>query len=468
MSRRAVRLVLFIALSVYAAGPAPLRAQNARPGVVRGVVFDSLLTRAPLGGAEIWIETTNRMTRSDAEGQFTLSSLPPGHYELTFYHPILDSAGISLPAVGVDVVAGDSTMVALSTPGPAQAHHILCARDPLRQAGVLLGVVRDAADGKPLPGAIIAAHWTAYDLATGSVRSTQRSVEARTNTSGHVLLCGLPVDVALVISGRSEGDAIGMRVIDLAGRPFARADLDLAISTVTGSVKGVVRTKSGSLVPRATVLAVGTDASAQTDELGRFTLLGVTAGSGILEARAVGFMPGRAQTSVHPNEAQQIDIVVGDSVVVLDPVTVVGNYQPYLARVGFQQRRQTALGHFLDTTDIRQTGATRFEEVFRMVPGVQLRPNGSSYLLELQRGEGQIWNPTLGNYCAPLYFIDGVYYRLPPTQTPSVPVVPAEILGIEVYSNLFSAPPQYQRRDGACGVILVWTKRGIPKTKASQ
>ncbi len=102
-----------------------------------------------------------------------------------------------------------------------------------------------------------------------------------------------------------------------------------------------------------------------------------------------------------------------------------------------------------------------------MVPGVQLRPNGSGLLLELHRGEGQISNPTLGNYCPPLYFIDGVYFRLPPTQTPSVPVVPAEILAIEVYSNLFSAPPQYQRRDGACGVILVWTKRGVPKNRPS-
>ena len=45
----------------------------------------------------------------------------------------------------------------------------------------------------------------------------------------------------------------------------------------------------------------------------------------------------------------------------------------------------------------------------------------------------------------------------------TVPLVPEEILAIEIYSNLFSAPPQYQRRDSGCGVILVWTKRGVPK-----
>jgi hypothetical protein len=43
-----------------------------------------------------------------------------------------------------------------------------------------------------------------------------------------------------------------------------------------------------------------------------------------------------------------------------------------------------------------------------------------------------------------------------------VPVAPEEILAIEVYANLFSAPLQYQRLNSGCGVILVWTKRGVP------
>jgi hypothetical protein len=96
-----------------------------------------------------------------------------------------------------------------------------------------------------------------------------------------------------------------------------------------------------------------------------------------------------------------------------------------------------------------------------MVPGVRLLPNGSSYLVELQRGQGQIFNPALANYCPPSYFVDGVYFPLPPLQTPSLPLVREEILALEVYSNIFSAPPQYQRLDSGCGVILVWTKRGV-------
>jgi len=450
---------------------APVRAQSPPPapsGVLRGVVYDSLITRAPLEGAEVWIESTNRMARSDAGGRFTFDVLSPGRYVLTFYHPILDSAGISLPPVTVDVGSGESTNVALATPSPTQAHHLLCPRDPMRRTGGLLVVVHNAADGMPVRSAAISAHWTTYDIGGGSVRGAPRTVEANSDASGHVLLCSLPTDVALVIRGRTEGGSAGMLMIDLADRAFARADLELGSARLTGAVRGIVRNGNGSLVPGATVVAVGTDASVQADEFGRFSLDSVTAGSRIIEARAVGYMIGRAQAMVRPGAGQQVDIFLGDTVTVLDPVTVEATYAPYLSQVGFNQRRQSALGHFLDTTDVKKSGAVRFEEMFRMVPGVQLRSNGSSLLIELQRGEGQIGNPTLANYCPPLYFIDGVYFRLPPTQTPSVPIVPAEVLGIEVYSNLFSAPPQYQRRDGACGVILVWTKRGIPKHKASQ
>jgi hypothetical protein len=453
-------LALSLAAPVVAQSPPP-------PGVVRGVVFDSLITSAPLAGAEVWIESTNRMARSDAGGRFTLDALAPGRYVLTFYHPILDSAGLSVPPVTVDVDAGRSTDVALATPSPAQAHHLLCPKDPSRRTGVILGVVRDAVDGQPLPAVNITVHWTTYDIGDASIRSAPRAVEARSDATGHVLLCGVPTDVALVIRGRTERGAAGMLVVDLAGRAFARADLQLAASAVTGIVKGVVRNRNGSLVPNATVTAVGTAITAQADEFGRFSLEGVTAGSGIVEARAVGYVTGRAQTTVRPGSTEQTDIMMGDSATVLDPITVEAQFKPYLALVGFEQRRHNSTGHFLDTTDIHRSGATRFEEIFRMVPGIRVRPNATGYLVEVGRGEGQVLNPSAANYCPPAYFVDGVYLPLPPLQTATVPIVPAEILAIEVYSNLISAPPQYQRRSATCGVILVWTKRGVPRNRPS-
>lgn len=461
-----MRLILIGGLGLVLA--VPVAAQSPAPAsVLRGVVYDSLITGRPLEGAEVWIEGTNVMVRSDAAGRFELSALAPGRYVLTFYHPMLDSAGLSVPPVAVDVVAGDNNTVALATPSATQAHHLLCPRDPLRQTGTVVGMVHNAADGKSIAGATVSALWTTYDIGAG-IRSAQRSVEAKSDASGHVLLCGLPTDVALVLRGQAAGGSAGMLIVDLAGRAFARANIELTTAPITGSVKGIVRNRNGSLVPGATIVVLGTNASVEADQFGRFALDSVTVGSRILEARALGYQWGRAQTTVRQEAGQQVDIIVGDSVAVLEPVTVEGAYEPYLTLVGFTKRSHSAQGHFLDTTAIARSGALQFEELFRMVPGVQLRPNGTGMLVELQRGQGQINSRDLGNYCPPMYFVDGVYYPLPPLQTQSVPVVPSEILGIEVYSNLFSAPPQFQRRGSGCGVILIWTKRGTPKPKASR
>jgi len=433
-----------------------------RTGLLRGMVYDSLITSAPLEGAEVWIEGTNRTARTDTAGRFQLADLAAGRYTLTFYHPVLDSTGLSAPPVAVDLAAGSIALVTLATPGPTAAHRMLCPHDPWQKTGAILALVRDATDSKPLPGITVTAHWTIYALVAGSVRAEPGTTAARSDASGRVLLCNVPTDVAVVLQGTAGEGPAGMVLVDLAGRAFGRAALDLAVAATTGAVTGVVRNRNGSVIPGATVVAIGTESRTQADELGEFTLRDVVAGPRIVEAHAIGYPPGWAQATVRAGLTQRVAIVMGDSIPVLDPVTVVGRYEPYLARVGFERRRNAAQGHFLDTTDVKSAGAVQFEEVFRMVPGVRLRPNGSSYLVELQRGQGQILNPALANYCPPAYFIDGVYFPLPPIETPSLPLVPAEILAIEVYSNIFSAPPQYQRMDSGCGVILVWTKRGVP------
>src|SRR5437764_2603721 len=392
----AVRLILIACGGLVLAARAVAQGTD-RTGLLRGTVYDSLITSGPLEGAEVWIEGTNRTTRTDAAGRFQLADLAAGRYTLTFYHPVLDSTGLSAPPVGVDVAAGTNAVVALATPGPTAAHRVLCPHDPWQKTGAILGLVRDAADGKPLPDITVTAHWTIYVLGAGPVRAEPGTAAARSDGAGRVLLCNVPTDVAVVLQGTAGEGPAGMVLVDLVGRAFGRAALDLATAATTGAVTGVVRNRNGSVIPGATVVAIGTDSRTQADESGGFTLRDVMAGPRIVEAHAIGYPPGWPQTTVRAALTQRVEIVLGASIPVLDPVTVTGRYEPYLARVGFERRRNAAQGHFLDTTDIKSAGAVQFEEVFRMVPGVRLRPNGSSYLVELQRGQGQILNPALAN-----------------------------------------------------------------------
>jgi hypothetical protein len=461
-----MRLPSLLVLAVVAGPvlPHPGAAQAAPDTTVTitGVVFDSLISSAPMQGAEVWVEGTNRTARTDARGRFEITGLPPGRHVLTFYHVLLDSTRLSAPPVAVMTTAGMPATVVLTTPSPAAVHRALCPQDPRRAVGVVMGLVRGQPAGQALVDVEVKAEWTAFVFGGGVSKQEVRYAAARSDSSGRVVLCGVPTDVAILIRGQVPGGPSGMLALDLAGRPFARADLQLVSGGVTGTVMGVVRNVNGSLIPRATIVASGTDSKTEADDYGRFTMGYVPAGSRIVEARAIGYRPSRVQTTVVPGDVARLEIVMGDSIQVLDPLDVSAGYVPYLAKVGFEKRRETSMGHFLDDADIERTGATRFEEIFRLVPGVTLRPQGMGFIIELQRGQGQVLNPVLANYCPPSYYIDGVYFMLPPNETLNLPLVPEEILGIEVFSNLFSAPPQFQRRDSGCGIILIWTKRGVP------
>jgi hypothetical protein len=456
------QLPLALAVLVLVAGRAAAQAGGDSTTVVRGVVYDSLITVAPLVGAEVWVEGTNLTARTDAEGRFVLTGLRAGRYRLTFYHPVLDSTRLSAPPVIVEVESASTTFVRLTTPSAIAVHRAFCPHDPLQGSGVLLGLTREGSGGLPLANVPVTAEWSAIVLGPGIPRQEPRMASARSDSSGRVVLCNVPTDVAVLVRGKAAGGPAGMLLVDLDGRSFGRVDLHLATHPSTGAVTGVVRNRRGSMVPSAQVLAAGSPVRTEADGFGQFRLLEVEAGSQIIEARAIGYSPARVQTTIVPGAIQRVEIVLGDSVQVLDPIAVSAGYQPYLARVGFDRRKSALQGHFLDQKEIERTGATRFEEVFRLIPGVTLRPSGMGFIIELQRGQGQITNPRLANYCPPSYFIDGVHFPLPPNETLTLPMVPDEVLGIEVYSNIFSAPPQYQRRDGGCGIILIWTKRGVP------
>src|SRR6058998_1554462 len=228
----AVRLALIACGGLLPAARAVAQGTD-RTGLLRGTVYDSLITSAPLEGAEVWIEGTSRTARTDAAGRFQLADLTAGRYTLTFYHPVLDSTGLSAPPVAVDVGAGNIAVVALATPGPTAAHRLLCPHDPWQKTGAILGLVRDAAESKPLPNITVTAHWTIYVLGARSVRAEPGTAAARSDASGRVLLCNVPTDVAVVLQGTAGEGPAGMVLVDLAGRAFGRARLDLAVGAAT-------------------------------------------------------------------------------------------------------------------------------------------------------------------------------------------------------------------------------------------
>ena len=95
-----------ITLALIAATAGTAAAQAAVPqarATISGIVFDSLVRRGPLAGAEVVMVESGRSTVTNANGRFRFDSVVAGTVRLTFYHDGLDSLGVGVAPVVVTV-----------------------------------------------------------------------------------------------------------------------------------------------------------------------------------------------------------------------------------------------------------------------------------------------------------------------------------------------------------------------------
>ncbi|MDF1504667.1 carboxypeptidase regulatory-like domain-containing protein, partial [Roseisolibacter sp. H3M3-2] len=127
---------------------------DAAPAYARahGVAWDSLRAR-PLAGALVF-GPGGRSVATDAEGRWTLDSLPVGAATFTVAHPALDSLGVY--DVGGDGEAradGGGAPVRLASPSLATLSRELCPADPASAPpagyGAVYGAVRGLRGGAP-------------------------------------------------------------------------------------------------------------------------------------------------------------------------------------------------------------------------------------------------------------------------------------------------------------------------------
>src|SRR5690606_33671206 len=84
------------------------------PTVISGFVLDSM-TNQPLEGAVVLLSGTSRTVTTDAGGRFRfeLDSAASGTYTIGFFHPKLDSLGVTPPPRHIQVNAGGENFVEL-------------------------------------------------------------------------------------------------------------------------------------------------------------------------------------------------------------------------------------------------------------------------------------------------------------------------------------------------------------------
>lgn len=123
---------------------------------------------------------------------------------------------------------------------------------------------------------------------------------------------------------------------------------------------------------------------------------------------------------------------------------------------GFYERRERGSGgQFVTREQIEMRGATRFTDILRMTPGVDVVPLGGSQNTVRIKGT----DSARGN-CAPVLWVDDM--RWGPIDLggdgPDRFLLPSDIEGVEVYRPS-AVPIDFSSFDSMCGAVVVWTKR---------
>lgn len=448
---------------------------------VVGQVYDSVANR-PLADALVQVVRTNalQMARSgvtDARGRYRIDSVAPGEYFVSFFHPALDSLEVQAPVRRVMLGARDPERVELGIPGTERIIAALCpGLPPFDSSAVIVGEVRDADSGEPVPNATVTAEWIEFVM-DERFRLEPLSARTRTGPSGSFALCGLPSgDVA--VHAQWAGRASGALEVTMSARSIVRRDFALAegstFVTIAGEateggtradtllrgparLTGVVLNESGRPVADAMVEVWRTGLSTRTDASGRFEIGSLPSGTHALEVRRIGFAPHQLPVHLASRSPTSVTVVLDKSVRLLDAVRVTARTLYSRRQAEIEQRRRRGFGHFILRDELERNPSARVTDVLRRVPGVRVYTSQGSDLVTFARGQ------TFSGPCRPTVYLDG--HRLGSGEDLDFLVTVTSLEAIEVYTSAAQAPVEYW--SGGCGSIVLWTRMDpkMPKLK---
>ena len=455
-------------------GASLLRAQapGSTTGVVRGTVYDSV-THTLLSGAMVQVLSDSGARRvytatSGVHGQFEIRDVPVGRYIAGFFHEAFDVLGVTPSAKRLVVAPNDTLYVELATPGTRAVTAALCRNAPLQDStGVVLGFVRDAESGAPLPGSTVAVTWPEIVVRKNLVRNERRTIAAKVDADGWFAMCGIPSDADVALRAELESDSSGFVPVDV--RPYRIVRQDLRVSRTntrevivegaraqgtapaplltvrrgTARLIGKVVRPDGGPLGDAQLMVWGSDATAVSDKDGTFSMGGLPAGTYTLEVRYVGFVPRRIPVELSANQTTNVLAVVSERLPVLDAVVVYGKRTRPSRLSEIMERRRSGAGRILTREDIERTPVFETTDLLRRMPGIRVLPNGPGHLVLMRDG------------CIPILWVDGVKFENMEEVELALPK-PNEIAIMEVYNGAASVPSQFASLD-ACGAVVIWT-----------
>ena len=427
------------------------RAAAQGSGAIAGSVFDSLRAR-PLAAATVVLEGTPFATRTDSAGRFAIDSVPAGAYVVSVESESLDSLGVAVAAARATIAAGSRAELALGSPSRRTLTAMVCGGSLADDAGVLIGVVRDAAGGKAAEGATVRVEWTSLSAQGGAVVAQRALVTSPVSDRGLYRACGVPAGGTVQVRATGGARASGVVELPIAIYGFARRDL-LVGGDSGGIVRGAVLDSARAPLAGARVSLAGDSAFAMSDDRGAFTLTAALTGTRELEVRRVGYAPWRGAVDIRSGAPTMLTVVMSKPPTVLATVNVRGAPAATESGAqGFAARKARGNGRFIDRRAIESRGDIEALELLRGTPGIQL---------STARGVTVATWTRSSTGCRPAYFLDGLV-----TDSRALPRA-SDIEGIEIYSPS-EVPPQYAGASMRCAVVLFWTRRSAGSEPAAR
>ena len=310
---------------------------------------------------------------------------------------------------------------------------------------------------EPVSGAEVSIAWNQIEVSKSfGIRNTPHLLAATTDRAGSYRLCGLPSGLEATIKAQRGGAvtsdipvSLGDRPIEVQGRALLLSKADSTTRTGKAAVSGVVTLEGNLSNAVSRVELEGTDIAVVTNEKGEFAMTNLPSGSRNLLARHLGYVVQQVPVNLNPREPQHVSIRLPKYVAVMDPVLVTARRNVALDKVGFNQRKKTGLGYFLDADRISKMHPFYVSDILRMVPSLRIGYDANGQpLITSARGE---LNPCVE------YYVDDVPYTELTSGDINSFVSGGEVMAVEVYPS-GTAPPQYTRSAGGCTTVVLWTR----------
>ena len=431
---------------------------------LQGFVMDSVHA-GPLVNAKVTIVGTARSAVTNADGHYSIDSIPPGSHSVVVEHPLLDTLGVQMHTPAYAFGAGESRVLDLAIPTAEQIANAFCnSAQRMRGPAAMVGFVRDPDTKEPAIGSKVQLVYYEPDPIG---RKQLRTREAIVDSTGLYRICGLPGDmsgkVQVFRNGVSSGEVpaevtngfLALRAFSIVSQHATVVEVKNDSGKVkriykgTARVTGRVLDKKGQPLNAARVMLQGGGETVLTKPNGEFTLDSLPSGTQALEIRKLGYAVTEVPVELSAATPARTTVTMSDAVPLLATMRVEAVRDKALSDVGFRSRKQTGMGYFLEGNQINHDALT-FSDVMRVAPGLRVTPTGDGRTYVIQDAR----NATGG--CVNFY-VDGTFWQQMTPGDIDDFVRPNEVVAVEVYHGS-ETPPQFSPPgQSGCATIVAWT-----------